>query len=90
MHILVLGRVQGALGFQYCEQVFGTGLVAAFSNLEGGLGLLQFFALPFALLVETRDAAEGFFYVGKAVDDRTAIGLQQFILARAGLVAFST
>ena len=58
-------------------------------DVESGLCLTQFFALPLALFVQPANAVEGFFDVGEAVDDRAAIGLQQLILTRRGLVALS-
>ncbi|MNQ70568.1 hypothetical protein D3C85_852120 [compost metagenome] len=56
-------------------------------DVEGGLRLAQFFTLPPALFIQSANAVEGFFDVGEAVDDRAAIGFQQFLLARRGLVA---
>ncbi|MOA09530.1 hypothetical protein D3C78_1293670 [compost metagenome] len=72
---------------QHRQQVFGTGLVAALGNVERGLRLAQFFALPLALFVEAANAAQGFFHVSEAIDDRPSIGFQQFVLTRLGLVA---
>ncbi|MNE50786.1 hypothetical protein D3C80_1453810 [compost metagenome] len=48
----------------------------------------QFFGLPLPLFVEATDTGEGFFDVGKPVDDRASIGFQQFLLTGHGLVAF--
>ena len=56
LHVHVLGGEEGALGFQHGEQVFGTGLVAALGDVEGGLGLVQFFACLLYTSPSPRDA----------------------------------
>ena len=88
MYVLVLGLIQRALGLQDREQYLGPGFIAVFGNIECLLCLFQFFVLPVPLLVQTTGAVEGFFDVGKSVDDAPPIGLQQLLLVRRGFVAF--
>ena len=90
MHIRILRRIQRALRFQHRQQILGPGLIAALRNVERGLGLVQFFALPLPLLIQAANAVEGFFDVGKSIDDRASVGFQQFLLAGCGLVALGT
>ncbi len=58
--MLILGRVQRALGFQHGQQVFGAGPVAALGDVERGLRLIQFFVLPQPLLIQATNAIERF------------------------------
>ncbi|MNL15539.1 hypothetical protein D3C87_1365300 [compost metagenome] len=43
--------------------------------------------MPLSLFIQPANAVKRFFHVGETVDDRSAVVLQQFFLARRGLVA---
>ena len=87
LHIQILRRIQGALCLQHRQQVLGPGLVAALGDVERRLRLVQLFPLPLPLFIQPANAVQGFFHVGETIDDRPAVVLQQFFLARRGLVA---